>query len=172
MWSFYKGTTQANLFRTGLGDGVGIKALVPSVCEGEKKTKQNKKQLVQEVARCWSWKWQDGKWQKTAFTFPTAKEACSLCSSVWKPPDAALALHFHIFVQTTSESLSFFFQALSFFGGTYKAIKCRLLPTLPTPFSCRQCGMNFKCHYRRKKWTYSIMWASVKLFPVVFFKKN
>lgn len=66
----------------------------------------------------------------------------------------------------------FLFSSTFFLWRNIQSYQMQASPHSPTPFSCRQCGMNFKCHYRRKKWTYSIMWASVKLFPVVFFKKN
>lgn len=132
-----------------------------------KKTQQQ--QLVQEAARCLSWKWQDGKWQETAFHSSNCRRSVQPVFQCLKTPDAALLSHFHIFVQTTSESLPFFFQALSFFGGTSKSYQTQ---ASPPPFPYRQCGMNFKCHHGRKKCTNSFMGATVKLFPVVFFKKN
>lgn len=104
MWSFYKGTTQANLFRTGLGDGVGIKALVPSVCgEGKKKTKQktagarSSKMLVLEVTR---WEMTENSFHSSnskrsvqpLFQCLKTSRCCSrlafpyLCSdNIWKP---------------------------------------------------------------------------------------
>ena len=118
--SFYRGTTQATSFRTG---GSSIKALVPSVCEGkrEKNTTtaagaRSSKMLVLEVTR----------WEMTgnSFSLLQQQKKRAACVPVFENLQMLPSSHISIslFRQHLKACLSFF-QALSFFGGTYKAIK-------------------------------------------------
>lgn len=79
-----------------------IKELAPSVC-GEKNNSWCKKPQDASLTSD-----KMGNDRKQLFTLLTAKETYSPCSRVWKPPDAALFSHFHIFVHATSESFSIF----------------------------------------------------------------
>lgn len=79
-----------------------IKEVAPSVC-GEKNNSWCKE--PQDASRTSD---KMGNDRKQLFTLLTAKETYSPCSRVWKPPDAALFSHFHIFVHATSESFSIF----------------------------------------------------------------
>lgn len=79
-----------------------IKEVAPSVC-GEKNNSWCKELQDASLASD-----KMGNDRKQLFTLLTAKETYSPCSRVWKPPDAALFSHFHIFVHATSESFSIF----------------------------------------------------------------
>ena len=119
--SFYRGTTQATFFRTG---GSIIKALVPSVCGGkrEKNTTttaagaRSSKMLVLEVTR----------WEMTgnSFSLLQQQKKRAACVPVFENLQMLPSSHISIslFRQHLKACLSFF-QALSFFGGTYTAIK-------------------------------------------------
>lgn len=81
-----------------------IKELAPSVC-GEKNNSWCKE--LQDASLTSD---KMGNDRKQLFTLLTAKETHSPCSRVWKPPDAALFSHFHIFVHATSESFFYFYR--------------------------------------------------------------
>lgn len=112
IWSLRKGSTHAKSSEHGKKI---IKEVAPSVC-GEKNNSWCKKPQDASLTSD-----KMGNDRKQLFTLLTAKETYSPCSRVWKPPDAALFSHFHIFVHATSESFSIFTE-----GGEkkHKAIKC------------------------------------------------
>lgn len=119
--SFCRGTTQATSFRTG---GRIIKALVPSVCGGKRGKNttttaagaRSSKMLVLEVTR----------WEMTgnSFSLLQQQKKRAACVPVFENLQMLPSSHISIslFRQHLKACLSFF-QALSFFGGTYKAIK-------------------------------------------------
>lgn len=145
--SFYRGTTQASSFRTG---GSIIKALVPSVCGGKREKNTTQQQLVQEVARCWSWKWQDGKWQETAFHSSNSKRSVQPVFQCLKTSRCCPRLTFPYLCSDNiwKPAFLFFKHSLSSEEHT-KLSNNRASP--PPSLSYRQCGMNFKRHCGRKK---------------------
>lgn len=150
--------------------GRTIKALVPSVCGGKTTTTtttagaRSSKMLVLEVTR----------WEMTGNSFSLLRQQKrrAACVPVFENLQMLLSPHISIslFRQHLKACLPFS-QALSFFGGTHKAIKCRLLPLLRSLIGNVEWILRVTME-EKKKCANSNMWASVKLFPVVFFKKN
>lgn len=99
-----------------------IKEVAPSVC-GEKNNSWCKKPQDASLPSD-----KMGNDRKQLFTLLTAKETYSPCSRVWKPPDAALFSHFHIFVHATSESFSIFTEGG---GKKHKVMRCIYIFSFP-----------------------------------------
>lgn len=131
--------------------------------------KNQQQQLVQEAARCLSWKWQDGKWQETAFHSSNCRRSVQPVFQCLKTSRCCSPLTFPYLCSDNIWKPAFLFSSTCFL---WRNIQSYQMQASPPPFPNRQCGMNFKCHHGRKKCTNSIIGATVKLFPVVFFKKN
>lgn len=116
-----------------------IKELAPSVC-GEKNNSWCKKPQDASLTSD-----KMGNDRKQLFTLLTAKETYSPCSHVWKPPDAALFSHFHIFVHATSESFSIFTE------GGEKSMKPSNVYIYIFFFLTRGCWMNFNHDHKKKE---------------------
>lgn len=135
-----------------------IKEVAPSVC-GEKNNSWCKE--LQDASLPSD---KMGNDRKQLFTLLTAKETYSPCSRVWKPPDAALFSHFHIFVHATSESFSIFTE-----GGEESTKPSNVYIFF---FLVRGCWMNFNHDHKKKEKEKSAVFDVRNLWNFLFLRRN
>lgn len=155
IWSLHKGSTHAKSSEHGKKI---IKEVAPSVC-GEKNNSWCKE--LQDASLPSD---KMGNDRKQLFTLLTAKETYSPCSRVWKPPDAALFSHFHIFVHATSESFSIFTE-----GGEESTKASNVYIFF---FLARGCWMNFNHDHEKKEKEKSAVFDVRNLWNFLLLRRN